>query len=305
MFRTLIIEEGQSIRIRNHVLLVSAGDKEIPVPVSDVYCIVMDNPRCVSTHAALVEVAQSGGHIVFCNEKHMPAAVLYPEVIHYCPYQVVKEQLEMQEVTKNRLWDEVVKAKLANQAIVLEQCSGHTLVPERIRELAEEVVNGDEGNREGIGAKLYFRNLFGSDFIRMNDDGINHAMNYGYAILRSGVVKTLYTFGYYPPLGIHHIGNTNPFNLGDDLMEPLRPLIDLWVSLHHQELDINLTSLQRRHIISLFNLPVTYEGSKMRVRNIIARYIRSFTTAIRQKDITKFKPPYLTGEVYKDLCHVL
>ena len=306
MFRTLLIEEGERLSVAHQVLQVEKQGKRIPIPINDIYCIVLDNLQAVITTAAINALCTAGAHIVVCNEKHVPSAVIYPEMVHYAPYGVVKKQLKMTQGLKDALWDQIVKGKLQNQAESLKYCIGDMDTYHRLQQLAEEVEEGDAGNREGIGAKLYFRHLFGSDFIRMEEDGINHALNYGYTIMRSAMIKTLYTFGYYPALGIHHISIYNGFNLGDDLMEPFRPLVDMWVDMHHQELEEDLTQMQRRSLVNLLNLEMEYDHSRMKVRNVMARYVKHFTTAIEKETSSLFFAPSVTDIVYeamKATCH--
>lgn len=301
MFRTLIVEEGERLSVVHHVLRITRLGKTVPVPIDDLYCIVLDNQQTAVTTAAITELTRAGAHIVVCDEKHLPSSVIYPELVHYRPYTVAARQVALTQGQKDALWDRVVRAKLCSQAAALDCCCPGSAAANRIRELAEEVAEGDSGNREGIGAKLYFRQLFGSQFLRMEDDGVNHALNYGYAILRSSMVKTLYLFGYYPPLGIHHIGPTNPFNLGDDLMEPFRPIVDMWADLHHGELEETLTVGQRRQLVGLVNLEMDYDGAHMKVRNVMARYVKSFTAAVEKVDASLFIPPVLTSWVYKEM----
>lgn len=306
MFRTLIIEEGERLSITNQILQIEKKGKQIPVPVDDIYCIVLDNIRTVITTTTITALCTAGAHIVICNEKHIPSAVIYPEMIHYAPYRVVKKQLEMTQGFKDNLWNKIVKGKLKNQAESLKFCTGDMDTYHRLQQLAKEVEEGDAGNREGIGAKLYFRHLFGSDFIRMEEDGINHALNYGYTILRTAMIKTLYTFGYYPAIGIHHIGIYNAFNLGDDLMEPFRPLVDMWADINHTELEDELTGAQRKSLVNLLNLDMEYDHSKMKVRNVIAQYVKHFTSAIEQEQPEMISVPIITNVVYeamKEICH--
>lgn len=87
---------------------------------------------------------------------------------------------------------------------------------------------GDTTNREAVAARKYFVALFGSTFRRTDEDVTNASLNYGYAIIRSCVAKTLAGYGFNGTVGIHHINETNPFNLADDIMEPLRPVVDMW-----------------------------------------------------------------------------
>lgn len=306
MFRTLIIEEGKRLSITNQVLQIEKKDKRIPIPIEDIYYIVLDNIHTVITTAAITALCTAGAHIIICNEKHIPSAAIYPEMVHYAPYGVVKKQLKMTQSFKDNLWDQIVKGKLKNQAESLKYCTGDMDTYHRLQQLAKEVKEGDAENREGIGAKLYFRHLFGSDFIRMEKDGVNHALNYGYTILRTAMIKTLYTFGYYPALGIHHIGIYNAFNLGDDLMEPFRPLVDMWADIHHTELEDELTSMQRKSLVNLLNLDMEYDHSRMKVRNIMARYVKYFTSAIEQEQPEIVSIPIITDVVYeaiKTTCH--
>lgn len=307
MFRTLVIEEGERLTLSHNSVHVEKQGEKIPLPVEDLYCIVLDNQRVMLSAAVITALTRAGAHVVICDERHMPSSVVYPEAVHYRPFTVVQRQISMPQGQKDALWDSIVRAKLLNQAMVLE-CAGSTGVSRRLRELAGEVEEGDAGNREGIGAKMYFRALFGSGFIRTCDSGVNSALNYGYAILRSSVVKSLYLFGFYPPLGIHHIGPENPFNLGDDLMEPFRPVIDLWTDLHHEELIDELTSQQRRSLVNLLNLELTYGKARMKLRNVISRCVRSFTSAVEKKDPGLFAPLLLTKQIQKEMegqCHGL
>ncbi len=209
---------------------------------------------------------------------------------------VVRRQIAWTEEEKDEFWNCVVSAKIQNQAKVLELCECGTATANRIRELAQEVQNGDEGNREGIAAKMFFRELYGSSFIRMADDTINAALNYGYTIIRSAFCKTLVAYGYFPTIGIHHINEANPFNLADDLMEPLRPLVDMWVNDNHEDLIGELTKQQRNELCALVNRLVLWEGKKMRVRNAIDKYVSSFTTAVEHRSAKYIKIPQIIRE---------
>ena len=106
-------------------------------------------------------------------------------------------------------------------------------------------------------------------------------------------------------MGIHHIGVGNPFNLGDDLIEPFRPLVDAWVSIHNDDLLTELTGEQRLSLISLVNMNIEYEGKNMKLRNVINLYIKSFTTALQEKDLSKFTPPVFNKKLYDSLCHAI
>ena len=95
--------------------------------------------------------------------------------------------------------------------------------------MAQSVRSGDSGNTEAAAAARYFPALFGADFTRGGLNGINSALNYGYAILRGCMARYLAVYGFMPSLGLHHKSELNSFNLADDMMEPFRPVVDLLV----------------------------------------------------------------------------
>lgn len=79
---------------------------------------------------------------------------------------------------------------------------------------------------------MYFPALFGTGFSRGSDDIRNAALNYGYAILRGAIARNLVIHGLEPCIGIHHRSELNNFNLADDIIEPFRPAVDLFVATH-------------------------------------------------------------------------
>ena len=78
---------------------------------------------------------------------------------------------------------------------------------------------------------------------------------------------------------------TGPFGSADDLMEPLRPIIDLWVAENSEELLIELTRYQRNELAAIVNNLVEFDNKKMRLRNAIEKYIQSFSTTLERNSI--------------------
>ena len=54
----------------------------------------------------------------------------------------------------------------------------------------------------------------------------DNLLNYGYAVFRAAIARALVAAGLHPALGIHHSNRSNAFCLADDLLEPLRPIVD-------------------------------------------------------------------------------
>ena len=301
MFRTVTVYRGEKITVRQGWMIVSSDQGEQQLPIEDLYSIVIDNPQTVISTAAISQLTASGAHILICNEKHLPASVILPYNLHYHPLTVLRNQMSLPTEIQDCLWDRIIKAKIENQALVLHYCGGEEKIVSRLRQLEQEVANADEGNREGIAARLFFHGLYGSEFIRMNDDAINAALNYGYTVIRSAVAKALAAYGYNCVLGLHHINESNAFNLADDMMEPLRPLVDLWVSENSEDLVDKLTKQQRNELAALVNDVVLWNGKRMRVRNAIDKYISSLTTAITRCDPESlFIPTIIRHDCYRD-----
>ena len=144
----------------------------------------------------------------------------------------------------------------------------------------------DANNREGHAAKVYFNALFGMDFTRTADNCINAALNYGYSLILSAFNREIVANGYITQLGIFHDNMFNNFNLGSDLMEPFRILVDRQVrgaGLEKFEHDEKVMMLE------LLNQEVLIEGKKQLVNNAIKIYCKSVLDALSEGDISLIK----------------
>lgn len=291
MFRTVVINQGERISVKDGWLIVGLYDEEKRVPIEDIYSVVIDNISSTITLRTITQLTDNGTHILVCNEKHQPVSIILPQNTHYRPLNVIRKQISMSQDFKNKLWDNIVKAKIQNQAQVLKLCHCSTVSYDKLIQFSNGIENGDEGNREAVAAKMFFRTIYGSSFIRFADDAVNSALNYGYAIIRSAFCKTLVAYGYNSVIGLHHINESNPFNLADDLMEPLRPVIDMWVDDNHEDLLDELTRSQRNELASIVNNSVMWNGKKMKIRNAIDKYVSSLTTAIEKENADLLKIP--------------
>ena len=107
-----------------------------------------------------------------------------------------------------------------------------------LEEYLFELEADDATNREGLAAKVYFNALFGMGFIRDENNAVNAALNYGYAILLSCVNREVAANGCLTQLGVNHCNEFNEFNLSCDLMEPFRVTVDEYVYMNKgRELD--------------------------------------------------------------------
>ena len=214
---------------------------------------------------------------------------MYPYNYHFKQLDVFTHQLEIDDDIKNEFWNQIVKRKIENSIRVLEMTSKEEFPISKLNEYISEVVDGDVKNREGLAAKMYFRSIFGSDFIRFFDDNINAALNYGYTILASAIIRNLAVFGLNTYLGIHHNSKINNFNLAYDFLEPYRSVVDKFVYDNKDDIVLPLSFEFRKKLISLLNKEVLHQNKKYTIEYsvslLIKSYIKSFSTGEIKLDL--------------------
>ena len=150
----------------------------------------------------------------------------------------------------------------------------------------KEVTIGDETNREGLAAKIYFRSLFGSEFIRFYDDPINAALNYAYQIVKSSIIRTLSIYGLNSYLGINHKSKVNNFNLVYDLIEPFRAIVDLYVYKIKDNLTLPLSFDVRKDLVNILNISVTSNNKKCTLEYSIELLVISYIKALSTGEVS-------------------
>ena len=125
--------------------------------------------------------------------------------------------------------------------------------------------------------------MFGKGFRRGSDCLINSHLNYGYAILRSAIAKQLCVCGFEPCLGIFHHNELNNFNLADDLIEPFRPVVDLFVKHNTADRDDDdeLTPNDKAQLVNLLNVDVIYSGKEYAVSYAIEIMVNKLALCLK------------------------
>lgn len=293
MWRTIIVSRGERITVQNGNICVARGEDEDTIPLADIYAVVIENRAALISVNALSLLAESGAHVFFCNEKHIPVGVTLPLNTHFQPLAVIRRQLALTQEEKDILWQRLVQAKIFNQARCLQFAGVKREKAAELLALAENVLPGDAKGLEAVAAKKYFSALFGYGFSRRGEDPLNAALNYGYAVLRSSVAKTLTAYGYNCVLGLHHRSEKSAFNLAHDLMEPFRPMIDLWVDENNETVATELTRSARKGLLDLLNAGISIAGKTMRLRNAIDVCVNSLTGALQREQPNSMYLPEL------------
>jgi CRISPR-associated protein Cas1 len=222
-------EQPACLSIRNGLLVIRPeGGETQTVPLADVAVLVAAHPQVSFTLAVLAGLASSGALLVACDQKRQPAAMMLPLASHHLQTERYAAQARLGLPARKRMWQQIVRAKIAAQARVLQERTGKDL---GLAMVAGRVRSGDPNNLEAQAARVYWPALLGETFRRSpEDDGVNALLNYGYAVLRAIVARAICAAGLHPTFGLHHRNRYDTFCLADDLMEPFRPLVDVVVA---------------------------------------------------------------------------
>ncbi|GHT26434.1 CRISPR-associated endonuclease Cas1 [Planctomycetales bacterium] len=212
--------------------------KKQTVPLEDIAVLLVAHKQVSFTQSVMELLAENGGILVVCNSKSLPVGIYAPLVNHSLPCKKIKLQINAPEPVNKRAWQQIVKAKIQNQGLLLQKLHGKDF---GLSALSKIVKSGDPHNVEARAAKRYWQKLFrhpeditdagaGNEtpFHRKSDgdDFTNLCLNYGYGVLRAVIARAVCATGFHPAIGIHHHNQYNGYCLADDLMEPFRPVVD-------------------------------------------------------------------------------
>ena len=267
-FRSLVINNRCKLEYSLNYLVINKGDETKRVLLDEVKMIIINSTQVSITSTLIAECINKKIKILFGDVKHNLVGEITPYKNNYYANKKIKEQISFDEERKNFLWQQIVKMKIKGQADNLK-IIGKGGVSNLLYCYSNEVELGDVTNREGLAAKSYFRAIFGKDFYRDDDSiEVNTYLNYGYTIILSSFNRSIKALGYYTELGIHHIGETNSFNFSCDLMEPLRPLVDLIIL----KKEINMENF-KQEFINMLSKVVIFEESSTYLDNAIEEYV--------------------------------
>lgn len=234
------------------------------IPIEDIGAVLLDNPQITITHALLAALLERNVAIISCDSKHLPVGLMLPLDGNTLQTERFRSQIEASEPLKKNLWAQTVKAKIENQARVLNNAG---IENKKLMALVPQIQSGDPDNIEGRAASVYWKLLFEEhDFTRNRYGEMPNAhLNYGYAILRAIVARALVGSGLLPTLGIHHSNKYNAYCLADDIMEPYRPFVDWIVFSMLKNNEINndeITREQKVKLLSIASVDIYIDGKK-------------------------------------------
>lgn len=279
-FRNIKIESCVKLRIVNQQLEIDGGEC-VQIPLEDINCLLVENQSTTLSSYLLQKLAEYGIALYVCDEKHLPNAVLLPMVRHSRHFKILKYQINIGKPLQKRLWQQVVIQKIRNQALCLQLLKMEGA--NELFQMSKEVQSGDKTHVEAKAAAFYFKSLFGIGFTRADDHIINSALNYGYAIIRGMLARSIVCYGMEPSIGIFHSSELNSYNLADDMIEPFRPLVDLYVAgkFDVSEMESVLTPEIKRGLFGIINYDMSMKGEKRIISNCIDVMIASYSSALQ------------------------
>lgn len=290
-----ISSDGISISVSKGFLLIKQQETEERIPLSEIETLIINSYGAYISNKAIMRLSENCVPIVHCGQNAIPCAITLPYGNNVYRKDRIELQIGSSLPLKKNLWQQVIKAKIRNQAKVLELSSKRH---NDLDTMADKVQSGDVGNLEAVAARIYWERLFGKGFKRNPDlPGINSFLNYGYAILRASMCRCIVASGLIPELGIHHHNQMNPYCLADDLMEPFRPYIDLCVSILQTTETSPLTTIQKKVLVGLLDLPMQFQDTNTHLRYCIQRTVTDFVASLGQKKASLAFPLICTDTV--------
>ena len=299
-FRVILIENEVTIKVKLNNLIITKCGEDIWIPLDDISMIVLDNLASNLSTRLMCQLAEQGIGLMLCNQQHLPTGFYSAYDNHSRASKVIGFQIDKEQDYYGKLWQQIVKIKIENQAKAYKIMTRDSDGPEKIIEFSKNILIGDKSNREAHAAKVYFNLLMGTSFSRGNEDILlNSGLDYGYAVIRGYIARACVGYGLNTQIGIHHKSEYNRFNLVDDLMEPLRPIVDI-VAYNSMKNDKYFTPEHRRKLVSILNMKIMYREKKMYMCNMIENYIEQYASLIMKRtDNIVFPDVYnLIGEEY-------
>ena len=233
------------------------------LPIEDIGVVILDHKQITITTALIAALLDNNVAVITCDDQHLPVGLTLPLDANHIQSERFRQQIDASEPLRKQMWQQTIISKITAQAKLLGKQgveNGNMLA------WSKQVKSGDTDNLEGRAAAYYWRNLFHNpNFVRGREgEPPNNLLNYGYAIVRALMARSLVAAGLLPTHGIHHHNRYNAYCLADDIMEPYRPIVDeLVIDIMRQISDISqLTTEIKRDLLGITTVDVLIDGHR-------------------------------------------
>ena len=282
-WRTVVISSSSKLDYQLGFLVVR-GQETKKVHLGEIGTVIIESTAVSLTAALISEMTKRKIKVIFCDEKRNPCSELVSYYGSHDTSAKIKKQIEWSQNIKTAVWTEIVSEKIRKQAELLDIYDRPEA--DMLYGYIEELEFGDVTNREGHAAKVYFNALFGMDFTRTAENSINASLNYGYGIILSSFNREIVANGYITQLGLFHDNMFNQFNLGSDIMEPFRPLVD---SIVRENMPCKFEHDEKVMMLKTLEMEVQIADRTELVSNAIKIYCKSIFDALNDNDTSLIK----------------
>lgn len=246
--------------------------------IDDIDLLIVETAQVMLSGAALAALGGAGVPVMLCCPRHLPTGWLTTTgsrpPVHP---QRARAQAGLLQRTADRLWKELIEVKIARQADIL---AIYGLPDAPVRRLAGMVQAGDADNREAVAASLYWRSLLDGIGTRRDGGPTSQALDWGYTVLRAVTARALVAAGLHGGIALKHRGETDPFPLAADIMEPYRPAVDLIVRALSPALAAMKPPEWKAQVVAMTELPVNLKGQTWSLRTAVMETAQSLARVI-------------------------
>lgn len=294
------------VKNENLVLFFYDDNQEVKVTLKDIDFILFDNTQFSITGKSIELLAKNNIATLFIDDEFHPSSILTPYHKHSTMTEVAHIQISITKEFKEKVWQDIIKSKIYNQAKVLEFFNFDKY--KDLEQIASKVKIYDKNNDEAQSARLYWKTIFNNPRFKREqgaEDIDNSMLNYSYAILRASMARNISASGLLPIFGIWHNNKYNAFNLVDDLIEPFRPICDMYVNILRKRypnktfLDVQL----KRKLVALLNFCcVNFKNGITSLNNAIEQFVINYKKAMFGDDSILVMYPTINIEFFKNEC---
>lgn len=282
-WRIIYITDVDKLSLNLNSMQIIHEDEKYFVNLSEIAMIVMEDYKSIITTRLLIELAYQGIPMLILGMNFMPIGEYFSISNNVRTSKRISEQCLWTEQIKKKLWTEIIRGKILNQIRTLKILKINDKL-DLLNKNLNQIQLGDKTNVEGISARIYFKELFGNEFLRFDETIENYCLNFAYHIIRTVISKEIIARGYIPSVGINHKSQYNVFNFADDLIEVFRPIVDYYVfniliKVSKSELNY-LTKEIKIELINIINNIVIFNGKKFTILNVIPQFISSIINFI-------------------------
>ena len=161
-WRTVVVSSSAKLDYQMGYLVVRNRDVK-RVFLNEIETLMIESTAVSLTTALLTELVKHKVRVVFCDEKRNPFSEVQPYYGSHDTSVKIRNQIKWDENIKKAVWTEIVTEKLRQQAAFLREKSKN-IEAEMLDQYITEITFGDETNREGHAAKIYFNKIFHKGF---------------------------------------------------------------------------------------------------------------------------------------------